>query len=161
MIRKIIDRILLVIWFLLIIIFIISLFTKLEIKYNTIRNIGFIALITEVILLVLKLLKIKISSSIKTFVVFISTIFLGILINYFEWTGSWKTQTIIYKHGHLNFKTIEFQMQDKGALGYNRRIVEVTNLFYFARIIEPVDTSKVDLPWIRIDKDVNELKLKP
>jgi hypothetical protein len=51
-------------------------------------------------------------------------------------------------------------MQDKGALGYNRRIVEVTNLAGFLRIIEPIDTATVGLPWFKVDKHINELKLK-
>ena len=43
-------------------------------------------------------------------------------------SGSWKTQTIIYQNGHLNFKKVEFQMQDVGALGYKKRTVEITYL---------------------------------
>ncbi len=93
--------------------------------------------------------------------VFMSSLIVGgFIITWFDWTGAWKTQTIIYKHGHFKFKTIEFQMQDKGALGYNQRTVEVTNLAGFLRIIEPIDTALVGLPWIKVDKDINELKLK-
>ena len=79
----------------------------------------------------------------------------------FKWNGDWKTQTIIYENGHFNNKTIEFQMQDKGALGYNRRIVEVTKFTFFLKLIEQVDTTEIDLPWILVNKDVNELRLKP
>ena len=79
----------------------------------------------------------------------------------FSWNGDWKTQTIIYENGHFDNKTIEFQMQDKGALGYNRRIVEVTKFTFFLKLIEQVDTTEIDLPWILVNKDVNELRLKP
>ena len=51
-------------------------------------------------------------------------------------------------------------IKNKGALGYNRRIVEVTNLAGFLRIIEPIDTATVGLPWFKVDKHSNELKLK-
>ncbi len=51
-------------------------------------------------------------------------------------------------------------MQDNGVLGYNRRIVEVTKLTSFLKIIESVDTSKTELPWIKVNKDINELELK-
>ena len=43
-------------------------------------------------------------------------------------SSAWKTQKVIYQNGHLNFKKVEFQMQDIGALGYNKRTVEVIYL---------------------------------
>ena len=76
-------------------------------------------------------------------------------------TGAWRTQTILYQNGHLSFKTVEFQMQDVGALGYNRREVEVfylTPLFMITNKI-PDDIDK-RVEWIKVDKDVNELELK-
>ena len=60
----------------------------------------------------------------------------GIITELFDRTGEWKTQTVLYENGHFEFKTIEFQMQDKGELDYNRRIVEVTKLTSFLKIIE-------------------------
>lgn len=75
--------------------------------------------------------------------------------------GAWKTQTILYENGHLRFKTIEIQMQDIGALGYNKRTVEVFYLTKLFMIIKdpPRDIdSKVE--WIKVDNDINELKLK-
>ncbi len=41
---------------------------------------------------------------------------------------AWETYTVRYKHKYKEYKFIEFQMQDIGALGYNRREVEVTYL---------------------------------
>jgi hypothetical protein len=83
-----------------------------------------------------------------------------LIIEKTDWTGDWKTHTIIYEHGHLKNKTIEFQMQDKGALCYNRRIVEVTRINGFIEYVAPIDTSKVSLPWIKVNKDINEIGLK-
>jgi hypothetical protein len=112
------------------------------------------------VFLILRILRIKISEKINRIVIIPLVLIGGLVITSFDWVGTWKTQTILYNHGHFKFKTIESQMQDKGALGYNRRIVEVTKLAGFLRIIEPVDTAKVGLPWIKVDKDINELKLK-
>lgn len=76
-------------------------------------------------------------------------------------TGAWHTQTILYQNGHLSFKTVEFQMQDVGALGYNERTVEalyLTPLFMITSKV-PKDIDK-RVEWVKVDKDVNELKLK-
>jgi hypothetical protein len=76
-------------------------------------------------------------------------------------TGAWRTQTILYQNGHLSFKTVEFQMQDVGALGYNKRTVEVFYLTRFFMIISevPNDIDK-RVEWVKVDKEVNELGLK-
>jgi hypothetical protein len=75
--------------------------------------------------------------------------------------GAWQTQTIIYKHGHLSFMTIEYQMQDVGALGYKQRTVEVTYITPWFMITEERDlTKKISGPWFKIDKEVNELGIK-
>ena len=76
-------------------------------------------------------------------------------------TGAWRTQTILYQNGHLSFKKVEFQMQDVGALGYNKRTVEVfylTPLFMITSEV-PTDIDK-RVEWVKVDKDVNELELK-
>ena len=76
-------------------------------------------------------------------------------------TGAWRTQTILYQNGHLSFKTVEFQMQDVGALGYNKRTVEVfylTPLFMIASEV-PNDIDK-RVEWVKVDNNVNELELK-
>jgi len=76
-------------------------------------------------------------------------------------SGAWRTQTILYQNGHLTFKKVEFQMQDIGALGYNKRTVEViylTPLFMLTSEV-PNDIDK-RVEWIKVDKDINELNLK-
>lgn len=75
--------------------------------------------------------------------------------------SAWHTQTVLYENGHLNFKTIEFQMQDKCGLGYNKRTVEVIYLTKFFMIARPasLDIDK-RVEWIKVDRDVNELGLK-
>lgn len=76
-------------------------------------------------------------------------------------SGSWKTQTVLYQNGHLTYKKVEFQMQDIGALGYNKRTVEViylTNLFMIVNSVEKDIEERVE--WIKVDREVNELGLK-
>jgi len=160
MIKKIVDRIIDVFWIGFSLLFLLSLMIQLEFSSPTIRNIAFLLTLSGFALLILKISKIEISEKVNRIVFISSLIIGGFIITWFDWTGAWKTQTIIYNHGHFKFKTIEFQMQDKGALGYNRRTVEVTNLAGFLKIVEPIDTASVGLPWIKVDKDINELKLR-
>ena len=74
--------------------------------------------------------------------------------------GAWRTQTILYQNKHLSFKTVEFQLQDVGALGYNKRTVEVIYLTPFFIITSEV-TDDIDkrVEWEKVDKDINELEL--
>ena len=75
--------------------------------------------------------------------------------------GVWQTQTILYQNKYSNAKKIEFQMQDIGALGYNKRTVEVlylTPLFIITSEIPNNIDKKIE--WIKVDEDINELELK-
>lgn len=65
----------------------------------------------------------------------------------------------MYQNGHLNFKKVELQMQDIGALGYNKRTVEVLYLTDWFMIVDPI-TKNIDkrVEWIKVDKEVNKLK---
>lgn len=76
-------------------------------------------------------------------------------------SSAWNTQKVIYQNGHLNFKKVEFQMQDNGAFGYNRRTVEVIYLTDLFMIVDSVDKDIDRRPeWTKIDKEVNELGLR-
>lgn len=160
MIKKIIERFALILWIILSITYLSSLFTNVEISSSTLRNICFLMTISGILLIILRLFKIKLKENIYRIVIFTSILIGGVIITWFDFTGDWKTQTIIFENGHLSCKTIEFQMQDKGALGYNKRIVEVTKLTRFLKWVEPVDTTNIGLPWFKVDKEINELKLK-
>ena len=54
-----------------------------------------------------------------------------LLTTFLDWRGDWKTQTILYRNNHSSNRTIEFQLQDKGIFGYNRRTVDRLKLFPF------------------------------
>jgi hypothetical protein len=83
---------------------------------------------------------------------------------YTDWRGDWKTQTIIYKNKHIPAWTIESQLQDKGALGYNKRIVERMKLFSFlswAKKLTEEDLKTIDtLTWSEVNIYINEQGLK-
>lgn len=74
--------------------------------------------------------------------------------------SSYKTQSIIYRSKSDSTIRIEFQMQDIGAFGYNERTVKVSP-GYFYDSTQEIDIKKIDTSdWIKVNEDVNELKLK-
>lgn len=161
MTKKIINIIAITIWVLASGLWIVSMIIpNLEITKETIRNICLICTISGLLYGLVYILPIKKPKNLGGIITVVSVLLFGLILEKTDWTRDWKTQTIIYEHGHLKNKTIEFQMQDKGALGYNRRIVEVTRINGFIEYVAPIDTSKVSLPWIKVNKDINEIGLK-
>jgi hypothetical protein len=83
---------------------------------------------------------------------------------YLDWRGDWKTQTIMYQHKRLSSRTIESQLQNKGALGYNRRTVDRMKLFPFVSWTKQLTHENLEavdpLIWDSVDIYVNELELK-
>jgi hypothetical protein len=83
---------------------------------------------------------------------------------YLDWRRDWKTQTIIYTNNHLSNRTIEFQLQDKGSLGYNRRTVDRLKLFPFVswtmKLTEENLKDIDSLTWDKVDIHLNEQGLK-
>lgn|SRR5690554_3805932 len=161
MIKKLSNIIAIVIWILASGLWTVSMIiSNLEITNETIRNICLILTISGLLYGLVYILPIKKPKNLGGIITVASVLILGLIIKITDWTGDWKTQTILYEHGHLKNKTIEFQMQDKGALGFNRRIVEVTRITGFINYVEPIDTSKVTLPWLKVNKDINEIGFK-
>lgn len=73
----------------------------------------------------------------------------------------WHTQTIDYRHKHFSFRTVEFQMQDVGAMGYNKRTVEVFYITPYFMITSQVPANiDTNAEWTLVNEDVNELGLK-
>ncbi len=71
-------------------------------------------------------------------------------------SSAWRTQKVIYQNGHLKFKKVEFQMQDVGALGYNKRTVEVIYLTDLFMLVSPVEKDIYDrVEWVKVDKEVD------
>ena len=71
-------------------------------------------------------------------------------------SSAWETRAIFYEHKHKSCKTIELQWQDIGALGYNRREVEVTYFTPFFMITRKVPPDISQNPeWIKVDDSNN------
>lgn len=164
MTKKIINIIAFTIWVLASGLWIVSMIVpNLEITKETIRNICLICTISSLLYGLVYILPIKKPKNLGGIISVVSVLLLGIIEMTdwkSDWIGDWETQTILYKHGHFKNKTIEFQMQDKGSLGYNRRIVKVTRITGFLDYVSPIDISKISLPWIKVNIHVNELGLK-
>lgn len=146
--------------------FLLDSITSFEIKSQAVKTFVYFGVLigTPLILiwdlLVIKNKKTKILGAVFPTIVLILILIVGPLKILFS-TGAWQTQTILYQNGHLSFKTVEFQMQNIGNLGYNKRTVEViylTPLFIITREA-PIDIDK-RVEWIKIDREVNEMGLK-
>lgn len=140
--------------------------TSFDIKSQGIKSfVYFWAVVGTAFTLILNLLTIKIKTKRIIWTAF-PTIVLGFILvigpmKIMFSTDAWRTQTILYQNGHLSSKTIEFQMQDVGALGYNKRTVEVFYLTpLFIIISEAPNDIEKRVEWVKVDKDVNELGLK-
>ena len=164
--KKYISRLLNGIFILVIGLFVFEGITSFEIKSQAIKSFTYfgILILAPLTLIwnlwIFKNTKWKIICSTLPILTIIGILTIGPMEIIFS-SGSWKTQKIIYQNRHLNFKKVEFQMQDVGALGYNKRTVEVTYLTNLFMIVSPVD-SHIDkrVEWVKIDKEINELGLK-
>jgi hypothetical protein len=64
----------------------------------------------------------------------------------------WETWTVYYQNSNRSCKTIEFQMQDIGALGYNRREVAVTRLTPLFQFVGEIPADVEQNPdWIEVE----------
>lgn len=79
----------------------------------------------------------------------------------YKWSGSFKTQTVLYRQISNPVNRIDFQMADIGAFGYKRRIVKIIKLAPLIQRVTPMDTTSIDTAaWVRVNEEVNELQLK-
>ena len=75
----------------------------------------------------------------------------------------WKTQNIVLESSHNSNHKIEYQLQDIGALGYNKRTVEIKYIskYFYIIIKEEVDFSEYNTKeWNRVNINLNESNLK-
>jgi hypothetical protein len=98
----------------------------------------------------------------KRKIIFFTVVVICLLKAYLTWGSDWKTQTILYSNNNDDCKTIEFQMRgDWFAFGYKKRIVEREKIIPFMDYISDTDTLKLNKAiWKRVDKKVNQLRLK-
>lgn len=146
--------------------FILDKFTPLEIKNQNIKSFIYFGIIifTPIIFIINlwkgKSMKFKIITSIIPIFTLIGVVFIG-LLKIIYLSSSWKTDRIIYQNKILTNNRIEYQMQDVGALGYNKRTVEVIYFTENFMFVKPFNKNNFKSnEWIKINKEVNELELK-
>ncbi len=147
------------------ILFVLDGFTSFEIKNQIIKSFAYFGIIIfPPLSLIWNIINFKAQKWKIIGFIFPAFIIIGILIlgplDIVVSSSAWKTQKIIYKNKSLNFNKVEFQIQDVGALGYNKRTVEVIYLTNLFMIVNNVENNIYNKPkWIKIDKKTNELKL--
>ncbi|HZK70252.1 MAG TPA: hypothetical protein VFD03_01870 [Clostridia bacterium] len=154
------TRILNGIYVLIIILFLLDSLTSFDIKSQLLKTFVYLGLLIGTPLtltwnfFVLKTKNRKIFGTVFPTIILIFILIVGPLKIIFS-TSAWQTKTILYTNGHFSFKTIEFQTQDMGALGYNKRTVEVLYLTDFFMIINeiPLEIDK-KVEWIKVDKEI-------
>uniref|UniRef100_UPI00404B0866 hypothetical protein n=1 Tax=Gelidibacter sp. TaxID=2018083 RepID=UPI00404B0866 len=117
----------------LLVLLLVDSFTVIEIKSQIIKSIVYFGLILLCpIVLLFKLWfykkhKVKTISLLLPIVVLIGIFYIGPTKIIFS-SRVWKTKKILFinKENHKN--RVEYQTQDMGALGYNKRMVEVTHI---------------------------------
>ena len=122
-------------------------FTPVEVNsYGAILFLIFLFISSSLLLLNEKLFK---QHRKKYYPVILLTVgFICFGIYYFRWSGDWKTQTILYEKKDQSNRTIEFQLQDKGALGYNKRTVDKIEILPLINWVNDINENTIDsLEW--------------
>ena len=156
------KKILLIIWLIVTIIIFGEILTSLEITNSYIKYLSILIFIYGII----NFVSYKISwLRKKSFM--ISLIIFGVILltKYFtDFRGEWKTQTIILQNRENINRTIEFQLQDKGALGFNRRTIDRTKIIPFLSLINEIKESDLiefdKLKWNEVNIDINGQNFK-
>ncbi|MDO3696046.1 hypothetical protein QVZ41_14430 [Wenyingzhuangia sp. chi5] len=159
--EKYISRFLNGIFILIIVLFILDGLTSFEIKNQPIKSFTYFGIIILTPLtLIWNLWKIKknkwkIINSTLPILTLIGILIIGPMKIIFS-SDSWKTQKVLYQNRHLNFKKVEYQTQDVGAFGYNKRTVEITYLTDLFMIVNPIEVD-IDkrVEWIKISEESN------
>jgi hypothetical protein len=123
---KFVKYLLLIIWLIVSTPTIMTWISSYEFKIDSIR-IVFTFTFTVGFLLIFSLFKkdkrIKRNLYISAFSIFILTAIILRIGNILHFGTGYVTQDLIYVHKENAIKRIEFQMEDAGALGYNKRTV--------------------------------------
>ena len=84
-------------------------------------------------------------------------------MNLFFKAGSWKTQTIILVDEANARHIVEYQIKDKGALGYEKREVEVYYIvrgYVFINIGDYDHRNFMGFRWKTVNEGINEAGLR-
>ena len=155
--RKSFSKLLNGIYLLIILLFVLDGFTSVEIKSQTVKSFAYlgILLLTPILFLwnlfLLKSSKWKLLSSFVLIVIMVGIVMIGPIKLVYA-SAAWQTQAVLYQHAHLQVKKVEFQLQDVGALGNNRRTVEVLYITPLFMLVGSVDKNiNSQIEWIKVD----------
>lgn len=131
----------LIIW-----LFVLDAFRVLEIKNQMLKSGVYLGiLIISPIALVIYLLHFRTNVWGLSRLAFSILICIGLLIigpsKVIFSSSAWETYEVLYEDTESNRKKVEYQMQDIGALGYNKRTVEVIYLTNLFMITSPYETQ--------------------
>jgi hypothetical protein len=150
----------------IVILFIADYFSLFEISSQLVKSMVYIWCMAGTLLMVM-INMILIQNKILGRVGFVIPILIafGIIylnpIDLFYKMTTWKTQTILFENVKSSNRTIEFQMQDTGALGYNLRTVEVYKFGFIFRKVREINLSELSTTeWTEVNRTINELGLK-
>lgn len=146
------------IFLLIFLLFCIDSFTNIDIAKQELKSVVYfgILVITPIILVVNGLfyeeLKPKIKNIIIPFLVFVFILIIGPTKIVFS-SSIWKTNKVLFINQENQNHKVEFQMQDIGALGYNKRTVEVIHYYNLFMIVKSKNkTFEHNNNWIKVEK---------
>ncbi len=149
--------------FLVLLLLSIIYFTSLEIKSQELKSLVTLSLITLPFAIIVwsiirysNFKKIVLNCLIPT-ILLIAILSAGPLPLLLQ-SSVFKTQSIYYVNIKNPNQKVEYQMQDMGAFGYNKRYVEATNyfgLFMKIKLIEQIEYDESE--WKKVDINLNEL----
>ncbi len=148
------------------VLFLLDGLTPVDIKLAILKKVVYYALPMLAVLTLIFSIKNFYQAVLRITTILLTLVVIGLMVvsgpfSYLNSGGVYHTQTVLYQHQKIPFRYIEFQMQDVGAFGYNRRTVEVQYLAPVFMHVRPVDTSQLDKnKWKLVDEEVDELRLK-
>jgi len=160
--KKYISQVLNSIFLLTLLLFVLDALTAFEIKYQPIKSIVYIGIIALAPLILIwnlwffKRSKRKMVNAILPLLTLIGILFVGPIEILFS-SSSWKTQKVLYQSENTFFNKTEIQTQDVGALGTNKRTVEVAYLTNWFMIVKSITKSVSD---DTIQSRFNKAKIK-
>ena len=145
------------IFFLLFLLFCINSFTNVDITNQELKSVVYFGILvsTPIILVVnglfYKQLRPKVKNIIIPFLVFVFILIIGPTKIVFS-SSVWKTNKVLFINKDNQNHKVEFQKQDVGALGYNKRTVEVIHSYNYFMIVKSKNKSfDQNTNWIKVN----------
>jgi len=147
--KKTFRILIILLWLLSSLAIILSLFTSLEITKVIVRKICIMISFSGIIYVIFYLILFRKYKNIRFIAFLISFLILVNIINK-KCPNEWRKVCVLYVHGHIPFRTIEYQIQKEGEFN-NKRTVDVIKINCFLSLVNNVDETKIIQPWIKVD----------